>query len=68
VRIGTARAGDRDEVLDLLARWYDDRDFFARYHHDPAFRDDLCLVARDNGRIVSSDCAARTVVAKIQAV
>jgi len=27
--------GERDEVLDLLALWYGDRDFFARYnHHD----------------------------------
>lgn len=54
MEIGAARASDRDEVLDLLARWYNDRDFFARYHHDPGFRDDLCLIARDSGRIVST--------------
>jgi predicted N-acetyltransferase YhbS len=52
---GAARPSDRDEVLDLLARWYDDREFFARYaHNDPKFRDDLCLVARHNGRIVAT--------------
>ena len=50
-----ARGSERDQVLDLLARWYGDRDFFARYnHHDPRFRDDLCLVACENGRIVAT--------------
>ena len=50
-----ARLSERDEVLDLLAHWFDDRDFFARYNlNDPAFRDDLCLVALDAGRIVST--------------
>lgn len=27
-----ARRGERDQVLDLLARWYGDRAFFARYN------------------------------------
>jgi GNAT superfamily N-acetyltransferase len=52
---GAALPSERDEVLDLLARWYDDREFFARYaHNDPNFRDDLCLVAREKGRIVAT--------------
>ena len=43
-------------MLDLLGHWYDDRgEFFARYNHnDPGFRDALCLVARDGGRLVST--------------
>jgi len=46
---------ERDAVLDLLAHWLGDRAFFARYfHHDPAFRDDLCFVALDRGRVVST--------------
>ncbi len=50
-----ARASERDEVLDLLALWYNDRAFFARYNHnDPAFRDELCLIARDRGELVST--------------
>jgi predicted N-acetyltransferase YhbS len=50
-----ARRSERDEVLDLLALWYNDRAFFALYNqNDPTFRDDLCLVAVDNGRIVST--------------
>jgi predicted N-acetyltransferase YhbS len=50
-----ARRSERDEVLDLLARWYNDREFFARYNqNDPTFRDELCLVALDRGRIVST--------------
>jgi predicted N-acetyltransferase YhbS len=50
-----ARRSERDQVLDLLARWYNDREFFARYNeNDPTFRDDLCLVALDGGRIVST--------------
>jgi predicted N-acetyltransferase YhbS len=50
-----ARSSERDEVLDLLALWYGDRGFFARYnHHDPGFRDDLCLVACEDGRIVAT--------------
>jgi len=55
VEFGSARFSERSEVLDLLALWYDDRSFFARYNeHDRAFRDELCLVARNNGRIVST--------------
>lgn len=55
MEIRAAHRGERDEVLDLLALWYGDRDFFARYnHHDPRFRDELCLVARDAGRIVAT--------------
>jgi len=51
----TIRHDERDAVLDLLQHWLGDRDFFARYfRHDPAFRDDLCFVAVDAGRIVST--------------
>jgi predicted N-acetyltransferase YhbS len=50
-----ARRSERDEVLDLLAHWYNDREFFARYNqNDPTFRDELCLVALDGGRMVST--------------
>jgi predicted N-acetyltransferase YhbS len=50
-----ARRSERDEVLDLLALWYNDRAFFALYNqNDPTFRDDLCLVAVEGGRIVST--------------
>jgi GNAT superfamily N-acetyltransferase len=46
---------ERDEVLDLLVPWHNDREFFARYNKiDPTFRDELCLVARDGGRLVST--------------
>ncbi len=46
---------ERDAVLDLLRDWLGDREFFARYfRHDPSFRDDLCFVATDRGRIVST--------------
>lgn len=43
-------------MLELLGHWYDDRgEFFARYNqNDPTFRDELCLVARDGGRLVST--------------
>jgi predicted acetyltransferase len=45
---------ERDAVLDLLSGWLD-RDFFARYFsYDPTFRDDLCFVASENGRLVST--------------
>ena len=55
MELRSARRSERDEVLDLLARWYHDREFFARYNqNDPSFRDDLCLVALDGGRIVST--------------
>jgi GNAT superfamily N-acetyltransferase len=51
----TIATDERDAVLDLLADWLNDRAFFARYfEHDPAFRDDLCFVAVDGGRIVST--------------
>src|ERR1019366_6531593 len=55
MEVRAARRCERDEVLDLLARWYRDREFFARYNHnDPGFRDALCIVARDRGRLVST--------------
>src|SRR5712664_4168508 len=55
MEVRAARHNERDEVLDLLALWYDDREFFARYNQlDPTFRDELCLVARDGGRLVST--------------
>src|SRR5271168_2069398 len=55
MEVRAAHHSERDEVLDLLARWYDDRAFFARYNqNDPGFRDALCLVARDGGRLVST--------------
>ena len=40
----------------MLGHWYNDGgEFFARYNHnDPGFRDALCLVARDGGRLVST--------------
>jgi len=55
MEVRAAHYSERDEVLDLLAQWYDDRAFFARYNeNDPGFRDALCLVARDGGRLVST--------------
>ncbi|HLX38725.1 MAG TPA: GNAT family N-acetyltransferase [Candidatus Binataceae bacterium] len=55
IEFRAAKYAERDEVLDLLALWYNDRDFFARYNrNDATFRDDLCLVARDAGHIVST--------------
>src|SRR5271168_1794307 len=55
MEVRAARYSERDEVLELLARWYDDREFFARYNHnDPRFRDSLCIVARDGGQLVST--------------
>jgi predicted N-acetyltransferase YhbS len=55
MEIRCARMSERDEVLDLLARWYDNAEFFARYNrNDPAFRDQLCLIAKDRGRLVST--------------
>jgi len=55
MEVRAARRNERDEVLDLLALWYNDREFFARYNQlDPTFRDELCLVARDGGRLVST--------------
>jgi GNAT superfamily N-acetyltransferase len=53
--VRTIATSERDAVLDLLADWLNDRDFFARYFaYDPSFRDDLCFVAEDGGRIVST--------------
>jgi len=55
MEVRAARASERDQVLDLLANWYSDRSFFARYNcNDPAFRDDLCIVADDAGRLVAT--------------
>jgi predicted N-acetyltransferase YhbS len=55
MEIRTARRSERDEVLDLLRLWYGDREFFALYNqNDPRFRDELCLVARDGGELVST--------------
>ena len=55
MEVRAARQNERDQVLDLLALWYNDREFFARYNQiDPTFRDELCLVARDGGRLVST--------------
>jgi GNAT superfamily N-acetyltransferase len=55
VELRTIRPAERGAVLDLLAYWLDDRSFFARYfEHDPTFRDDLCFVAADRGRVVST--------------
>jgi predicted N-acetyltransferase YhbS len=54
MEIRPARRSERDEVLDLLSLWYNDRDFFARYNqNDSTFCDELCLVAHDGGRTVS---------------
>ncbi len=55
MELRAAHYGERDEVLDLLARWHNDREFFARYNHnDSRFRDALCIVARDRGQLVST--------------
>jgi len=55
IEFRTIAPHERDAVLDLLRDWLGDREFFARYfQHDPSFRDDLCFVAVDAGRIVST--------------
>lgn len=55
IEFRSARRSERAEVLDLLALWYRDREFFARYtYNDSTFRDELCLVACDGGRIVAT--------------
>src|ERR1700746_1348897 len=55
MEVRAAARHERDEVLDLLVPWHNDRDFFARYNQiDPTFRDELCLVARDRGHLVST--------------
>src|SRR5208337_1908105 len=56
MEVRAAHHSEREEVLELLGHWYNDRgEFFARYNqNDPTFRDALCLVARDGGRLVST--------------
>ncbi len=55
MEVRAALRSERDEVLDLLALWFDNRDFFALYNqNDPVFRDDLCLIARDGPELVST--------------
>jgi len=55
IEFRTIARRERDAVLDLLAEWLGDREFFARYfRHDPNFRDDLCFVATHDGRVVST--------------
>jgi len=55
MEVRSAHHGERDQVLDLLAGWHNDREFFARYNHnDSRFRDALCLVACDRGQLVST--------------
>ncbi len=56
MEVRAAHQSERDEVIALLGHWYNDRgEFFARYNqNDPGFRDALCLVARDGGRLVST--------------
>jgi len=54
MELRAARRSERDEVLELLGLWYNDRAFFARYNqNDPKFRDDLCLIARDGRALVA---------------
>jgi len=51
----TIAARERGAVLDLLAHWFGDRAFFARYFDDDCgFRDDLCFVATHRGMVVST--------------
>jgi predicted N-acetyltransferase YhbS len=55
IEFRTIQRDERDAVLDLLGEWFGDREFFARYFRsDPSFRDDMCFVAVDDGRIVST--------------
>ncbi len=55
MNVRTIAPHERDAVLDLLGEWFNDREFFARYfRHDPGYRDELCFVAVDDGRIVST--------------
>jgi len=55
LQLRTIRSHERATVLDLLGEWLGDRAFFARYFDfDPTFRDDLCFVACDGERIVST--------------
>jgi predicted N-acetyltransferase YhbS len=52
----TIDVSEREAVLDLLGEWEGEtRAHFARYFaHDPTFRDDLCFVAADGDRLVST--------------
>jgi hypothetical protein len=45
MEVRAAHHDERDEVLELLGRWYNDGgEFFARYdRNDPGFRDALWL-------------------------
>jgi predicted N-acetyltransferase YhbS len=55
MELRTAHSAEREEVLDLLTLWYGDRSFFARYNtNDCYFRDELCLVAREGGRLIAT--------------
>jgi predicted N-acetyltransferase YhbS len=56
MEVRSAHQSERDEVIALLGHWYNDSgEFFARYNqNDPGFRDALCIVARDGGRLVST--------------
>lgn len=55
VILRTIAAEERDAVLDLLAEWYNDRAFFARYLlYDPTFSPELCFVAEEQGRLIST--------------
>ncbi|MCX8072278.1 MAG: GNAT family N-acetyltransferase [Candidatus Binatia bacterium] len=55
VVLRTIDPNERDAVLDLLAEWYNDREFFARYLlHDPTFTPDLCFVAEVEGKLIST--------------
>src|SRR5215472_7977838 len=55
MELRAALRSERDEVLDLLGLWYNDREFFARYNqNDPKFRDELCLIARDGRALVAT--------------
>jgi predicted N-acetyltransferase YhbS len=55
MELRAARRSERDEVLELLGLWYNDRAFFARYNqNDPKFRDGLCLIARDGRALVAT--------------
>lgn len=56
IRFRTIDPGEREDVLDLLAEWDgESRAHFARYFaYDPTYRDDLCFVAADEGRLVAT--------------
>ncbi len=56
MEVRTIAASEREAVLDLLGEWEgESRAHFARYFaHDPTYRDDLCFVAVDGGRLVST--------------